>query len=69
MATDSRSKTGNTGSNARARIVPLPTPSGEASIRWSRVSTAQARIAAGYYDRQDVQDRLADALFDELQRD
>jgi hypothetical protein len=38
------------------------------SIRWSRVSTAQARIASGYYDRLDVQDRLADALVDELKR-
>jgi len=71
MATVSRSKSRTTRSNPGARIVPLPLPhaAGGESIRWSRVSTAQARIASGYYDRQDVQDRLADALVDELTRD
>jgi len=36
-------------------------------IRRSRVATAQARIAADYYRRADVRDRLVDALLRELQ--
>lgn len=39
-----------------------------APIRWSRVATAQARIAADYYERRDVRDRLIEALLDELGR-
>jgi hypothetical protein len=55
---------------ARPRIVALPTRGTRAttSVRWSRVATARARIAAGYYDRLEVQHHVADALIDELSR-
>jgi len=39
---------------------------GEAGLRWSRVKAARARIAAGFYDRADVREKLLDALLDEL---
>jgi len=35
-------------------------------IRWSRVLSAQARIAVDYYDREDVKEFLVDAVLDEL---
>lgn len=38
------------------------------SVRWSRVKTARARIAADYYERGEVKDRVLDALMDELLR-
>jgi len=38
-----------------------------ATIRWSKVRTAQARIAAGFYDRDEVREDVMDALLDELQ--
>jgi len=37
-------------------------------VRWSRVATAKVRIAADFYRRRDVRDRLIDALIDELGR-
>ena len=48
------------------RITPIPlrvVPEASAA----RVATAQARIAAEYYDRSEVRDRLVDALLKELQ--
>jgi hypothetical protein len=39
---------------------------GEACVRWSRVKAARARIAAGFYDRADVREKLLDAILDEL---
>lgn len=48
-------------STAPAALRAVPSP-----IRWSRVATAQARIAADFYQRRDVRDRLIDALMDEL---
>ena len=39
---------------------------GEAGVRWSRVSAARARIAAGFYGRADVREKLLDAILDEL---
>ncbi len=39
---------------------------GEAGVRWSRVKAARARIAAGFYDRADVREKLLDAILDEL---
>jgi hypothetical protein len=47
---------------------PIPLRPVPAPIRWSRVATAQARIAADFYRRRDVSDRLLDALLDELDR-
>jgi len=37
-------------------------------IRWSRVLSAQARIATDYYDREDVRAILVDAVLEELSR-
>lgn len=42
-------------------VVPEP-------IRWARIRTARARVAAGYYDRTDVLDRLATAVLEDLER-
>ena len=39
---------------------------GEAGVRWSRVKAARARIAAGFYDRDDVREELLNAIMDEL---
>jgi hypothetical protein len=45
--------------------IPAPEDSG---VRWSRVMAAKARIAVGFYDRQEVRASLADAVLRELQR-
>ena len=37
-------------------------------IRWSKVMAAQARMASGYYDRDEVQQFLVEALLRELKR-
>lgn len=37
-------------------------------VRWSRVMSAQARMAVGYYDRDDVKEFLVDAVLEELKR-
>jgi hypothetical protein len=37
-------------------------------VRWSRVQTAQARIASGYYERDDVRDYVVDQILRELKR-
>ena len=37
-------------------------------IRWARVMSAQARMAVGYYDREDVKEFLVDAVMEELER-
>ena len=46
-----------------ARVVPLR---GSDHIRWTKVMTAQARIAVGYYDREDVKRLLLEAVLREL---
>ena len=50
----------------RATIIPIERLRRDAGVRWSRVRAAKARIAAGFYDREDVRDRLADAVYEEL---
>ncbi len=51
----------------RLRLVPPPSRRREeGGVRWSRVAGARSRIASGYYDRDEVRDRLLDALLDEL---
>jgi len=45
--------------------VPVATSPGD-SIRWSKVRTAQARIAAGYYDREEVREKVLEAVLDVL---
>ncbi len=37
-------------------------------IRWPHIATARARVAAGWYDRDDVKSRLVDELLEELRR-
>ena len=59
------------GSQDRARIRLVPAAGGkrswgEACLRWSRVQAARARIAAGFYDRDDVREKLLNAVLDEL---
>lgn len=60
------------GSQGRVRLELVPeeyrTPrrSGPDGVRWARVNAARARIAAGYYDRENVRERLLDALLEEL---
>lgn len=58
-------------SQRRGRILLVTTTDGnrsrgEACVRWSRVRAARARIAAGFYDRADVREKLLDAILDEL---
>jgi hypothetical protein len=49
-----------------APVTAIPTLSER--IRWTRVMTAQARLAVGYYDRPDVLEELADAVIEELEQ-
>jgi hypothetical protein len=50
------------------RLVEAPAAQRQdAGVRWARVEGARARIAAGYYDRTEVRERLLDTLMDELQ--
>jgi len=37
-------------------------------VRWSRVQSAQARIASGYYERDDVQSYVVTEILKELKR-
>jgi len=37
-------------------------------VRWTRVQTAQARIASGYYERNEVQDYVVEQILRELKR-
>jgi hypothetical protein len=50
---------------AKAASVPLRISE---FVRWPHIATARARVAAGWYDRDDVKSRLVDALLDELKR-
>jgi len=40
----------------------------EVSLRWSRILSAQARIAAGYYELAEVRESVVDALLEEIDR-
>ena len=53
---------------SRARIVPLNRASRPVAVRWSKVSVAQRRIAAGHYDRDEVREKLVDEVLRELRR-
>ena len=48
------------------RLARTPPPSSR--VRWSKVKTAQARMAVGYYERLDVKEALLDAVIKELSR-
>lgn len=47
------------------RMVPEADP---ALVRLSRVRAVRKRIASGYYDREEVRDRLAVAVLGEIRR-
>lgn len=40
----------------------------EAAVRWSRILSAQARIASGYYELEEVRESVVDALMEEMDR-
>jgi hypothetical protein len=53
----------------RMQLVPVAGKTGpraEAGVRRARVKAARARIAAGFYDRAEVREKLLDAILDEL---
>jgi hypothetical protein len=52
--------------NPRARAAEWKVLHGTDRVRWSRVQTAQARIASGYYEREDVQEYVVEQLLREL---
>jgi hypothetical protein len=58
-------KTSRSHAVPRLRLVPRRQPE---SIRWTKVMTAQARIAVGYYDREDVKQQVLEAVLRELSR-
>ncbi|HET7226848.1 MAG TPA: hypothetical protein VFK69_14165 [Candidatus Eisenbacteria bacterium] len=64
-----RSKRGRpaAGAPTLARIIPIESARSR-DLRWSRIAAARARIAAGWYERDEVQSRLADAVLEELNR-
>lgn len=49
-----------------SRCVPLSRDSER--VRWSRVVSAQARIASGYYEREEVRDFLVEAIWNKLRQ-
>jgi hypothetical protein len=63
----SRSRRSTAGTRAK-RVQWVRALSTPASIRWSKVMTAQARIATGYYDRKDVKEMVLEAVLKELAR-
>lgn len=52
-------RSSSTRRNARTRAVPV---ADAPLVRLPRVRSAQKRIESGYYDRNDVRTRLADAV-------
>jgi len=48
------------------RVIRTSADSSGPAIRWSKVMTAQTRIAEGYYDRDDVRDLLLGEVMKEL---
>ena len=63
--TTRRKRTSKRGSGAVAR---MPRSMPEISVRWSRILSAQARIASGYYELDEVRESVVDALLEELER-
>ena len=50
-------------------MIPSPSDAGVSPrIRWSKVMTAQARVAEGYYDRPEVRELLLSEVLNELIR-
>ena len=52
--------------NGNVATEGLPVPA--TRVRVGKVRTAQARISAGYYDRDDVRERVLTAVLAELNR-
>ncbi len=77
MATTARTRgrgSMGSGSQGRGRLRLVPQAAGRRGraaegVRWSRVRAARARIAAGYYDRADVSEKLVEAVLTELARE
>jgi len=65
MATTRRTETRRNRS-PRLRVLP---PTESRLVRLPRVRSAKKRIESGYYDREDVRDRLADAVLDVILQD
>ena len=53
---------------ARARAGEWKVLHGTDRVRWTRVQAAQARIASGFYEREEVQAAVAAAVLRELRR-
>jgi hypothetical protein len=52
--------------HASARIIPLPLHTRPSTVRRSRIVSARARLAIGWYDRPQVRWQIADAVLREL---
>jgi hypothetical protein len=57
-----------TSKRSAERGARAPRSAAEVSVRWSRILSAQARIAAGYYELEEVRESVVDALLDEMDR-
>ena len=66
MTTTRRQSRTSKRSKPRARIWKVLRDEGP--VRWSKVQTAQARIASGYYERDEVEGVVVSALVRELKR-
>ena len=56
------------GSGPRVPMLSLVRVAEPDPVRWPRVRTAQERIDSGYYEREDVQHLVVNALLNELRR-
>ena len=57
-----------TRSSKKAAATPVTAVASPDVVRLSRVRVALQRISSGYYDRDEVRDRLATAVLHELQK-
>jgi hypothetical protein len=61
-------KTSRTSKRPRPRNRAWKVVLGTDRVRWSKVQKAQARIASGYYERDEVQDLVVEQILRELTR-
>ena len=61
-------KTTRTSKRPRSRARTWKVVLGTDRVRWSKVQKAQARIASGYYERDEVQDLVVEQILRELIR-
>ena len=61
-------KPSRTSSRPRSRAPEFKILRREDRVRWSKVQSAQARIASGYYEREDVQSIVVEHILRELNR-